>query len=326
MMKLALKALRLLPVVLIVLALLAASPVSAADRGLNVKGAILKVDVSPGQTLTHTMTVSIGTDDQATEITVRIGDFGQSLSGSYELLEPAGNNSLSACPFITLDKESFHLEPGGSDVVTATIRVPEDVGAGGRYALINIKTGVAGNGGVGMITAVNVPIVLTVKGTTLLCQGEVSELGIGVAGDQALDISTIFHNTGNYLFKFKGEITINRFKGEVVGNIALPLTSGSLIPDMSLQLWANYSPEEVLAKGIYIVKSRVMLEDDTVLAEKSAAFEVTETGIVILPEVPDEGTPINWFMLGGIIGGVVVIGLLTFFLVRRRRSRYPVRE
>ena len=321
MVKLTLRSLRLLPVLLVVLALLAGSPVLAADRGLTVGGPggpILMANVSPGQTLTHTMTVSIGTDFQATEITVRIGDFGQSLSGVYELLEPAGNSSLSACPFITLDKESFHLEPGGSEVVTATIRVPQDVGTGGRYALINIRTGVTGEGGVGMIVAVNVPIFLTVKDTTLNRQGEISELGIGVAGEQSLNISTIFHNTGNYHFKVKGEITINRFKGKTLDNIALPLTSVSLIPGMSLQLQANYSPEEALPEGIYIVKSRVMLEDDTVLAEKRAAFEVTETGIVTLPEVPDEGTPINRVMLGGIIGGVVAVGLIIFFLVKRR--------
>jgi hypothetical protein len=41
MMKLALKSLGLLPVVLIVLTLLAAPPVGAADKGLKVQGAIL---------------------------------------------------------------------------------------------------------------------------------------------------------------------------------------------------------------------------------------------------------------------------------------------
>jgi len=318
-MRSALKSLRLLPVVLIVMMLLPAPPV-AADKGLKVEGAILAVNVTPGQNLTYEMTVSIGTDDEATDITVRVGEFGQSLTGTYELLETAGNVSLSAVPFITLDKESFHLEPGGSEVVTATIQIPDDVGAGGRYALINIQTGVTGGGGVGTISAVNVPVALTVTNTTLLRQGEITELDIEVAGGQTLNLDTIFHNTGNYHFRIKGQITISKFKGQTLKTIPLPLTSGSIIPDMSLQFKTNYQPEKVLAKGIYIVKSQVMLADGTVLAEKRAAFQVTDTGIEILAEVPAEGKPINWLMLGGIIGGVVAAGLIAFFVRRRRRG------
>jgi hypothetical protein len=317
MVKLPLKFLRLLPVVLIVLAFLAASPASAAENGLRVQGAILQADVSPGQNLTHKMTVSIGTEDPATEITVRLGGYGQALSGASELLETADNTDFSARAFITLDKESFHLEPGGSEVVTATIQVPLDVGAGGRYALINIKTGAAGGGGVGMITAVNVPIVLTVKDTTLTRQGEITGLNIEVAGGQTLNIDTIFHNTGNYHFRIQGNITISKFQGKTLKTIPVPLTSSSIIPEMSLRLSAQYEPEAVLAKGIYIVKSQVMLDDGTVLAEERAAFQVTESGVSPVPLPSNDTTPVNWLIIG-IIGGVVVIGLLVFFLVKRR--------
>jgi len=320
MVKLALRSLRLLPVLLVVLALLASSPVWAADRGLTLKvgGAILMANVSPGQTLTHTMTVSIGTDDQATEITVSIGDFGQSLSGVYELLEPAGNSSLSACPFITLDKESFHLEPGGSEVVTATIQIPQDVGSGGRYALINISTGVTGEGGVGMITAVNVPIFLTVDNTTLNRQGEITGLDMEAASEQTFDISTTFRNTGNYHFKVKGEITISNSQKQTLDDISVPLNSTSIIPGMSLQLQANYSAQEALPEGIYTVKSKVMLEDGTVLDAKQAGFRVSQSGVLRVTPLSNEATPVNWLMLGGIIGGVVAVGLIIFFLVKRR--------
>jgi len=317
MVKSPLKLWRLLPVVLILLAFLAASPVSAADSGLTVQGASLTANVSPGQNLTHKMTVSIGTDAPATEITVRVGHFGQALSGDYELLETAENTDLSARDFITLDKESFHLEPGGSEVVTATIQVPLDVGSGGRYALINIKTGATGGGAVGMIVAVNVPIVLTVKDTTLTRRGEITGLDMEAAGEQTFDVSTVFHNTGNCLFKVTGEITISNSRGQTLGNISVPLTSTSIIPGMSLRLTAKYEPEGVLAKGIYIVKSSVMLEDGTVLDEERAAFEVTETGISPVPLPSNDTTPVNWLIIE-IIGGVVIIGLLVFFLVRRR--------
>lgn len=320
-MNLALRSLRLLPVVLIVLTVLAAPPVGAADKGLTVQGAILSRNVTAGQNLTHKMTISIGTDDEATDITVRMGHLGQSLTGTYQLLDTAPNPDLSALSFITLDKESFHLEPGGSDVVTATIQIPADVGAGGRYALINIKTGATGGGSVGTISAVNVPIALTVKDTALSHQGEITDLTLEAAGGQTLNIDTIFHNTGNHHYRIKGEIIISKFQGKTLKTIPVPLTSSSIIPEMSLRLNAKYEPEGVLAKGIYIVKSSVMLEDGTVLDEERAAFEVTETGIEILSEVPAAGKPINWLMVGGIAGGAVAAGLIAFF-VRRRRRRY----
>jgi hypothetical protein len=316
MVKLPLKFLGLLPVVLIVLAFLAASPASAAENGLRVQGAILQADVSPGQNLTHKMTVSIGTEDPATEITVRLGGYGQALSGASELLETADNTDFSARAFITLDKESFHLEPGGSEVVTATIQVPLDVGAGGRYALINIKTGATGEGGVGMITAVNVPIVLTVKNTTLTRQGEITGLDMEAAGEGIYDISTIFRNTGNYHLKVNGEITISNSRGQTLGNISVPLTATSIIPGMSLRLTATYNPQEALPEGTYIVKSLVML-DGTILDEERAAFKVTESGVSPVPLPSNDTTPVNWLIIE-IIGGVVVIGLLVFFLVKRR--------
>jgi LPXTG-motif cell wall-anchored protein len=55
------------------------------------------------------------------------------------------------------------------------------------------------------------------------------------------------------------------------------------------------------------------------LAEKRAAFQVTDAGIEILSEVPAEGKPVNWLMVGGIAGGVVAAGLIAFFVRRRRR-------
>jgi len=315
------KCLRLLPVALLAVALLATSPV-AADKGLKVEGAILTRDVSPGQIVTHRMTVSIGAGHEATEIAVRAAHFSHSLAGTYQLLETAGNADLTAFPFITLDKESFHLEPGGSQVVTATIQVPQNVGAGSRYALISISTGATGAGAVGTISAVNVPISLTVKDTPLQRQGEITRLTLETAGGQTLDIATIFLNTGNHHYRIKGEIVINRFRGQTLTTIPVPLISGSIVPDNKRQLKARYSPEETLAEGVYIVKSSVMMEDDTVLDAEMVAFEVTDTGITVLPEVPDGGAAIDWLMFGVIVGGAVAVGLAIIFVRRKVIRRY----
>ena len=95
---------------------------AAADPGLRVTGAVLVANVTPGETITHEMTVSIREDDPAMDIGVEVKDW----------------TRYSARDFIVIDQPSFHLEPGQEQNVTATITIPPDVGDGGRYALIGI--------------------------------------------------------------------------------------------------------------------------------------------------------------------------------------------
>ena len=271
----------ILPAVAVVLLLssLIAVPASA-NPGLNVSGAILVTDTSPGETLTHKMTVSIGGSDPATDITVQVGGMGQSLDGAYELLEASADTSgYSARQFITIDKESFHLEPGMSQNLTVTVRIPQDVGAGGRYAVISIMntrpTGTTGEERVTTLTGINVPIALTIKDTQLTHQGKITALATEATGEQAFNIFTTFQNTGNHHFKVKGEVTVSSSQGEVLDTILMPLTSASIIPNLSRRLKATFTPEGVLADGIYTVKSRVMLEDGTVLDEAEGSFEIS---------------------------------------------------
>jgi hypothetical protein len=354
----------ILPAAVIVLLLssLIAVPASA-NPGLNVSGAILVTDTSPGETLTHKVTVSIGDTDPATDITVQVGGMGQSLDGAYELLEaPADTSGHSARQFVAIDKESFHLEPGMSQDLTVTVRIPQDVGAGGRYAVISIMntrpTGMTGKEGVTTLTGINVPIALTIKDTQLTHQGKITALATEATGEQAFNIFTTFQNTGNHHFKVKGEVTISNSQGEVLDTILMPLTASSIIPTMSRQLQRTYTPEGVLADDIYTVKSRVMLEDGTVLDEKEGGFEIKGSNVSIttptllapppattppatppattpaqpapavttptLPTTPTQPAPatINWPMIGGIIGGVIIVGLLVdiCLLVRKRKT------
>lgn len=308
----------------IMLVLLIAIP-AAANPGLKVSGAILLTDTSPGATLTHKMTVSLGDGDPATEITVQFGGIGQSLDGAYYLLEASEDTSYSARQFITVDKESFHLEPGAPQDITATIHIPQDVGTGGRYALIKIKAGPIGEGQVATVAAVNVPIALTIKDTVLTHQGKITELTTSEAvSGQPLGINTTFQNTGNHHFKVKDEVTVSNSKGEVLGTVSTSLTP-SIIPTMSRRLKAALIPQGELPPGVYSVKSMVMLEDGTVLDEASGSFEVKEVYVPPETVTPAPGAGVNWPLVGGFIGGVILIGVLFFlllWLIRRRRAWY----
>jgi len=258
------------------LALLAV-PVSA-NPGLRVSGAICKGEIVPGNNYTHTMTISTRDTDPAMDIQVDVRGLGQSLEGACQALEaPEDTSPYSARSFITLDKSSFHLEPGDSQEVVATIQIPGNATAGGRYAVIYVHTQPTGGGQVGIISAINVPVYLTIKDSQLIYEGKIIEIPTTEAvSGEPVEILTMFQNTGNHDFKVKGEVTIKDAQGQILETISIPVTTSAVVPGITRQLKVTFIPQGELPLGNYSVQSRVMLEDGTLLDEASGSFEVKE--------------------------------------------------
>ena len=277
----------LVSAVLLLVLLLALIPLPAfANPGMTVSNAGILATVSPGQTLTQQMTVSIASADPAADISVQVYGMTQTPSGGYQLLNASQDTgAFSSRTFVSVDNSSFHLEPGASHVLTVTVSVPQDVGVGGRYAMIHIATQPVSQGGVAMITAVDVPVYLTIQGSQLAYTGNITAITVGgVVSGQAVNISTTFQNTGNVHFKVKGEVSISNADGAVLDTIYEGVTSSSIIPGMSRQLQASLMPTGELSAGVYTVDSKVMLNDSTVLDEDTTTFTV-ETAYVPPPGV-----------------------------------------
>src|SRR5208283_5058129 len=121
----------------IILLLFCIAPVAA----LGVLGAKYTGSIVPGGMDTHVVTISIGSGEQATDVMAEVEGFGQTNDGIYMPLDPGNDlNPYSARSFITLDNSTIHLEPGTSQSVTATINLPQNVGSGGRYAIIYVHS------------------------------------------------------------------------------------------------------------------------------------------------------------------------------------------
>jgi hypothetical protein len=157
---------------LIALTETALSPIpAAASTGITVSGAVLVAEVIPGETLTHKITITLGTSEIPTDATLQVSRIGQAADGTYILQgNTDDSNRFSAREYISLDNDIIHLVPGVPQDLIATIRIPQDVGEGGRYALINIQTQPTGNRNIGFISAINIPVYLTVKSTELIHQ------------------------------------------------------------------------------------------------------------------------------------------------------------
>lgn len=246
-----------------------------ADSGLTVNNALILGEVNPGNNYTHSINVKLGTSAEATGIAIQIGGIGQTLRDQYQLLQASEDkSSYSAREYIKSDIANFYLEPGDSREVKFTLDIPKDVGVGGRYALIKVTT-IPGEGEtVGVITVVNIPVYLTISKTKLIHTGKIDAVSAeeAVTGKPVYILTTI-ENTGNHHYKVKGEVEIADSNGKLLDTVYVSLTS-SIIPTMSRQLKATFIPKNELSLGIYNIKSKVTLEDGTLLDEATGTFEV----------------------------------------------------
>ena len=173
-------------------------PVSA----LKVVGSIYTGTASPGQTVVYPMTISTDASDLPMDFVVDVMGFGQAPDKSFTPIDPSSDTSpYSARGYISIDNRTFHLDPGTSETITATIAVPRDAAPGGRYAIITIHT-LPKNSGSGLVaTAINVPIMMTLDSPGIIQTGAITDLKTGdIVTGQPLAIITSFKNTGNHHF------------------------------------------------------------------------------------------------------------------------------
>ena len=248
-----------------------------ANPGLTVSNAVIVGDVIPGQTLTWSSVVSIGASDPATVITVQVDGMTQAPDGTLGVLTPSQDTgSYTARPFITVDQTSFPLNPGASQTINATIQVPQDVGAGQRFAMINIQTQATPGNGINTISAVNVPVYLTISGSQMIDTGKISSLTTGnITTGQPITVTTNFENTGNEHFKIEGQITITNASGTIIDTIGIPETTSNVMPGLTRQIVTPVTAAGTLSPGTYTVQSQIMLDDGTALDQSTTTFTVS---------------------------------------------------
>jgi len=66
----------------------------------------------------------------------------------------------------------------------------------------------------------------------------------------------------------------DQWPGVLLDDVPAPLTVSSVLPDMSRDVNAIYTPNGSLAPGIYTIGSRIMLSDGTMLDQSNATFTI----------------------------------------------------
>lgn len=261
--------------VVFLLFLIIVSP-AFASPGLTVGyigGKGINPEVSPGESYIQTLLVSTGKDDAPTDVLIEVLGYGDVDSGVEPVLPEADKSAYSARTFIQPDKVTLHVEPGETKRANVTVTIPADVGSGGRYAILRFSTSPPEGEAVNIISAIVLPVKFTIKDSQLIHSGEVTGVTSGKAvSGQPIEIFTSFRNTGNHHFKIEGQIEIRDAGDNHIDT--LHITTSSPIPDGTKRIKTIYIPQGPLPLGIYLVKSRLMLEDGILLDEASGSFEV----------------------------------------------------
>ena len=205
-----------------------------------------------------------------------------------------------------------------TQIIKATISLPKDVGAGGRYAIIYLHA-LPGKGK-SFTTAVMVPVLITDSGTALTETGSITNLQVSdVTVGQPITVTTSLKNTGNYhYYRTVNEVIVTDANGKVLADNSTPPSVYAIIPGSTVGYTVQPDLKN-LPLGTYTVNSKVLLEDGTVLDNKTTTFAVktnyvpppTESSIKLTPGsagnlVSPDGRYSVSFPQGSVLGDVMV--------------------
>jgi hypothetical protein len=246
--------------------------------GVDVKGDIIQERVAPGGHISHEIDVSLTPTEKTLNFSIEIKGISMSLEGSPRAVEADKDDYIySARSFLSVSPASFSLGPGDSQKILLEGDVPNDVGSGTRYAMLQIRSvpEATNNTQTGAVGVINLPIILEISGTDQIRSGEISELKLGKPiSPKELNLSLTFENTGNAHFKAQIKADLLNESKEVLASVSIPLSTASIFPTMPRLFKFSIAPDEELKPGAYSINATVNLVDDSVLASKEVDFKI----------------------------------------------------
>lgn len=177
--------------------------------------------LEPGQEYTGSIFVT-NPSDATSDFVYRVSVAPYSVIGEeYDADFMTPSNMSMMVDWITVDKPSGVLKPNETTEVTFTIKVPEDVPAGGQYASIMVTEGgnAEGEEGVSISSVFEVAslIYANVAGETRN-EGEILENNIvGFTTDNSIRLDALVNNTGNTHLSVTTVVEVaNAITGEVI--------------------------------------------------------------------------------------------------------------
>lgn len=179
-------------------------PASSADP---IARSYIVARLPPGGSVSRRVEISNTTHSAAT-VSVYVG--GASLRrGRFAFV--GGRGPLELSRWTSVSRRVLHLAPGGKDVVTVTTRVPEDVIAGKRYAVVwaAVSAGAPDGGGMTLVNRVGVRMYMSIaRGGPAPSNFAIGSLSTARSADGKLLVATRVHNTGARTLNIAGTLTL----------------------------------------------------------------------------------------------------------------------
>ena len=298
------------------------SVIAFPSTAVKVEGAKIMLDVKPGTNYVFPMAVSTKPDNPPSDYAIDVYGFGQLAEGGSYIPLTAGDYAgvYSARSFVTVESPVIHIDPGQRKAFNATIKVPPDIGEGGRYAIIHIHPAVIqGAGQTGFATAIIVPVMLTVQDTKLIETGTITEIAVGdIVAGKPITVSTTLKNTGNHhYYGLVNQVNVTESAGKSLATAKGNPTGNAVIPGQSVRFDTLVSTP--LAAGTYTIKSDMLLASGDILDSKTTRITVKEayippfqqTSVKVIPESPvileiPEGTVRISFPQGAVLAETIV--------------------
>lgn len=269
------------------------------DYRLQISPVRLDLDLEPGTTSTGTFEVQ-NTGLKAYDFVLGVDPYSVT-DENYSIDSETRTAYTDIVDWITFSQNEGHVEPNQNQEITVTVTVPDDVPAGGQYAMIYAEmvrddepesTGVAVNHRVALL------VFSEVEGNTRR-EGQVLETKIPtILFNPPITATSLVENTGNVHTTATYTLQVFPLFGdeEVYTNEENPATL-TILPET--QRFNSISWDGAPQLGIFRVKQTVTIFDDTQTIEK----------IVFLCPI--------WFLF--LI--LLIIFFVIFWLVSRARSR-----
>ena len=269
------------------------------DYRLQISPVRLDLDLEPGTTSTGTFEVQ-NTGLKAYDFVLGVDPYSVT-DENYSIDSETRTAYTDIVDWITFSQNEGHVEPNQNQEITVTVTVPDDVPAGGQYAMIYAEmvrddelesTGVAVNHRVALL------VFSEVEGNTRR-EGQVLETKIPtILFNPPITATSLVENTGNVHATAYYTLQVFPLFGdeEVYTNEENPATL-TILPET--QRFNSISWDGAPQLGIFRVRETVTILDDTQTIEK----------IVFLCPI--------WFLF--LI--LLIIFFVIFWLVSRARSR-----
>ena len=189
-----------------------------------------KLNASPGDTLTNSITVHNSVGDSLT-LDIYLRDILFNVDGDGREIEP-GNMERGMAEWIVFTPREIDFTGVGSQNIRFTIKVPESISSGDYWANFYVEPTGKSRSSVTTeakgrkftlytVTRYKISLRLRVKGEVIK-QGEITDVVFYPnATDTSLIVNTTFENTGDIILRCNGRIEIRDEMGEAVKTIGL---------------------------------------------------------------------------------------------------------